>query len=116
MKYAWTALAILSMGCGSDEEEEVEADPIADILALSGDSAAGDAIYASNCSSCHAADGTGDFGPDLTASLPDTATWTDEAIVERIFDGGNGMTAFGDSLTGQEIADVTEYIIGTFGG
>lgn len=71
---------------------------------LTGDPVAGEAIFADNCAVCHGADGTGGSGPDVTGE-------SDEAEIREIVTDGSGeMTAFGDLLSEQEIADVAAYV------
>jgi len=77
-----------------------------------GEAAPGQAVFADNCASCHGADGAGGIGPQLSdgavvEAFPDAA---DQAAV--IADGRNGMPAFADRLTADDIAAVTEYTRG----
>jgi mono/diheme cytochrome c family protein len=73
----------------------------------SGDDSAGKAVFAANCASCHAADGTGGVGPDLT-TLPAAA---DPAVVaKQVQNGGAIMPAFSGKLSDQEIQDVAAYV------
>ncbi len=70
-----------------------------------GDADAGATIFADNCASCHAADGTGGTGSSLVGL-------TDEASMEAtIVDGDGGMPAFGESLDDQDVADVIAFIL-----
>lgn len=78
-------------------------DEVAAIAALTGDAAAGQAIYDANCTGCHGADGTGGSGPDITGE-DDT-----EEMIEYVFYGDGDMPAHGDTLEDQEIADVVAY-------
>lgn len=73
-----------------------------------GDVTAGRAVFASNCSTCHGAAGTGgNGGPDLT-SRP--AAKQVSAVVKQVGNGGGGMPAFKGQLTSKEIADVAAYV------
>ena len=77
--------------------------------AATGGAVSGEAVFASNCASCHGADGTGGVGPALAngavvEAFPDAA---DQVVV--ITDGRNGMPAFGERLTAEEIQAVTDY-------
>jgi mono/diheme cytochrome c family protein len=77
--------------------------------AATGGAVAGDAVFASNCAGCHGADGTGGVGPPLAdgavvEAFPDAA---DQVVV--ITEGRNGMPAFGERLTAEEIQAVTDY-------
>lgn len=99
------ALALL-MACGDKDDTGASGDRAADIMALSGDSAAGETIYTGNCSGCHGADGAGsDTFPGI-AGIP-----TDEAHINIVLDGISG-TAMGGyaSLSDQDIADLFAYI------
>jgi len=74
-----------------------------------GDAAAGEAVWTANCSGCHGLSGTGaNGGPDLTA-IP-TASDADR-VRQKVLNGGGGMPAFEGTLSDQEIADVTEYVV-----
>lgn len=97
-------LAILALTAGCGEYD--------DILSLEGDASAGATVYADNCASCHAADGTGGTGPDLTAHV---GHHSDEELVGTIVDGSGTMPAFGASLDDQDIADVLAFLIDSWG-
>lgn len=90
-------LLLVLGGCAEDRAKT--------ILGLDGDATAGAEVYAANCAACHGEDGTGGTGSDLTAGAIDS-----EAIVEIVLYGGDGMTAFEDILSDQEIADVVAYV------
>jgi mono/diheme cytochrome c family protein len=69
----------------------------------------GAAVYEANCASCHGPDGGGGLGPPLgdgtvVEVFPDPA---DQVVV--ITDGRDGMPAFGDRLSPEEIDAVTTY-------
>lgn len=98
------ALALL-VGCGGDDEGT--GSRVDDIMALTGDAAAGETVFANNCAVCHGADGTGGSGPDITGE--DSA----EEVAEIVLNGEEGMTAFDGVLTDQEIADVVAYVTET---
>jgi cytochrome c553 len=76
-----------------------------------GDPAAGKEIFASaGCGNCHAfedAGTSGSVGPNLDESEIDF-----EGAVSQIANGGNGMPAYKDQLSEQEIADVAAYVTG----
>lgn len=75
---------------------------------ITGDATAGADVYASNCASCHGADGTGDEAngfPNLVEEAPDAAE-----IEEYVRDGAGVMPAFEGTLGDQEIADVVAYV------
>ncbi len=89
-------------GDDDDDDDDTE-DPIQAILALTGDAGPGMTIYDDNCAFCHAADGSGGTGPSLQVAIGL------EEIVETVYFGDGIMSAFSDSLTDQEIADVSAY-------
>ena len=73
-----------------------------------GNSAAGRAVFAANCSTCHGAQGTGgNGGPDLT-KIPDAKNA--QRVIDQVTNGGGGMPSFSRTLTKQQIADVAAYV------
>ena len=79
------ALATGIAGCGDDTTTTTAGEAVttsvgetATTVASGGGAADGAAVFASICSGCHGADGTGGSGPDLTVrtSLTKTASWT----------------------------------------
>ena len=74
-----------------------------------GDAAAGQQVWAANCAGCHGLAGTGaNGGPDLTK----IEAATDATKVRaQITNGGGGMPAFKDTLSEQQIADATAYVV-----
>jgi mono/diheme cytochrome c family protein len=65
-------------------------------------------FLAGGCGSCHAlaaAGTTGRVGPDLDQAKPSYSE-----VVERVTDGGGGMPAFSDSLTGPQIRVIAGYV------
>ena len=76
----------------------------------SGDPAAGEEVFASaGCGGCHtleAAGSTGNVGPNLDESQPET-----ELVVDRVTNGAGAMPAFGDQLDEQQIQDVAAYVV-----
>ena len=70
--------------------------------ATAGDAAAGKAVFADNCATCHGSLGTGgNGGPDLT-SIPSAKTGA--VVTKQVTNGGGGMPAFKGTLTEQQIA------------
>jgi mono/diheme cytochrome c family protein len=80
-----------------------------------GGAAAGEEIFAaSGCANCHtleAAGAQGTVGPNL-----DEANVTVEAAAEQIENGGNGMPAYGDQLSEDEIQAVAAFVSESGGG
>lgn len=64
-------------------------------------------VFATVCSACHGADGTGGSGPDLTAR----ANLTKERIVDQVTNGGTQMPAYGSKLSADEIGAVADYVL-----
>jgi alcohol dehydrogenase (cytochrome c) len=101
-------------GTGEVEEEATTIEPDADRTTESdegGGAAAvvdGAQIFSDDCSVCHGADGTGgNGGPDLT-TIPSAR---DVRAVERqVANGGNGMPAFRDTLSPEEIRAVSVFV------
>jgi cytochrome c6 len=92
---------ILSLvACGTEGETTKEDE----ILALTGDAAAGATIYSSNCAGCHGDDGAGVSAPSLQG-------WSDDAeFLEYVLYGDGDMPAFESSLSSQDIADVLAHV------
>jgi len=101
---AWRAAHPQDAGAPSPEQLAAVA---ADEQALS----AGRAVYATNCASCHRADGGGMIGPNLTddywlhgASLSDIHRTVVEGVVAK------GMPNWGKLLRPTDVSSVTVYV------
>ena len=74
-----------------------------------GDADRGKAVFAeAGCANCHtlqAADASATIGPNLDESKPSL-----EETVDQVTNGGNGMPAFGDQLSEDEIRDVATFV------
>ena len=122
------AIGLLAAGCLNGEETTATPETVVGTLpagttstddlpalALTGDAAAGKAIFASQgCGSCHtlaAAGSSGNVGPNLDESKPTT-----ELVVTRVTKGQGAMPPFGESLDPQQIADVAAYVVASTGG
>ncbi len=70
-------------------------------------------IYDQRCASCHGRDGTGGRGPSLVHHLATHANR--EVEFQQIVEGGDGMPAFGERLTTEEINEVIDYYTEAFG-
>ena len=92
---------------GSETGGETEAGETGE--AAAGDAAAGEEIFASaGCANCHtleAAGASGTVGPSL-----DDTQLSAEDIAAKVTTGGNGMPAFGDQLSPEEIANVAAFV------
>jgi quinohemoprotein ethanol dehydrogenase len=75
---------------------------------VAGDARAGAAVWSDNCAGCHGTNGTGaNGGPNLVGN----EIALDPAKVRaQVTNGGGGMPAFKDTLTTQQINDVTAYV------
>jgi mono/diheme cytochrome c family protein len=82
---------------------------------LKGDSKKGSSVFASaGCGGCHtleAAHSNGTVGPNLDQLKPDY-----QAVTEQVTNGGGAMPAFKSSLSTQQIADVSAYVVDSTGG
>ena len=73
-----------------------------------GSATAGEAIFASNCSTCHGAAGTGgNGGPNLKA-IPSAKNL--QTVIGQVTNGGAGMPAFKGQLSQQQIQDVAAFV------
>ena len=70
-----------------------------------GDAAAGEQVFADNCSGCHGLDGTGANGGPSLVTKSDR-----DAVVRQVRKGGGGMPAFKGTLSEKEIQDVASYV------
>jgi quinohemoprotein ethanol dehydrogenase len=74
-----------------------------------GNAAAGRKVFVANCSGCHGLTGHGgNGGPDLT-TIPSARNLA--TVVNQVTNGGGGMPPFKSSLTQQQIADVSAYVV-----
>ncbi len=74
----------------------------------------GEAIFATNCASCHtlaAAGSSGTVGPNLDDSQPSL-----ELAVDRVTNGQGAMPSFSGQLSEEQIQAVAEYVVQSTGG
>lgn len=106
------APAALLLGCGGDSATTTTAAPTTETTAPTTETTGGGsaidaaALYSTNCSSCHGADGSGGVGPDLRAED------NTERITAQVTNGGGSMPAFGDKLSAEEISALADYVVG----
>jgi cytochrome c oxidase cbb3-type subunit 3 len=82
--------------------------PAADPAALA---AAGKELFASNCASCHGAEGKGGIGPDLTAANYKFGN-NHDAVLSSIRDGRpGGMPAYGNQLSSAQIEALAAFCL-----
>lgn len=111
-------LAVAACDGGADNgdtdtnDSDVPTEQIDRVLALTADTADGETVYTANCVACHATDGTGGIGSDLTAEVPNLTT---REVAEVVISGKGAMAGFGSTLSDQDIADVTAYVEAEFG-
>ena len=127
-RYALIAASVIALaGCGGGETaaptpETVEGEnPAAtqtqpqQTPAAEGNAENGKQIYAANgCGSCHTledAGSQGNIGPNLDESKPDL-----QLAIDRVTNGKDQMPAFKDTLSEQEIVDVSTYVVDASGG
>jgi cytochrome c551 len=92
---------------GAMEEGEAEGGATAD-------AAAGEEVFAENCSTCHGATGHGgNGGPDLT-TMPKAQEQA--GAEEQVTNGGGGMPAFSGTLSEEEISNVAAYVVEDING
>lgn len=72
----------------------------------------GAVVFETYCTPCHAENGRGDVGPNLTDEYWLLAKSTPETIFPVIFNGSeaNGMPVWGDQITPEEIYQVTAFV------
>jgi len=89
--------------------------PATPAFKLKGDPKKGKPIFASKgCGGCHtlaAAHASGTIGPNLDTLKPDY-----RAVTAQVTNGGGVMPKFSDSLSAQQIADVSAYVVKSTGG
>jgi cytochrome c551 len=120
------AVAIASSGGGEEESAQPAPQPQptstppaapapAEEPAPGGDVVAGEEVFATaGCGSCHAlgaAGSSGGAGPSLDDVKPSF-----EATVEQVTEGGGGMPSFRDSLSEQQILDVSAFVAAATSG
>ena len=99
-----TMLALLPMmliACGDKGDDTAGGG-----VAVDGDAANGEALYASSCAGCHGTDGTGVSAPDLTSGL--VSGMSDALLSDVISNGVGGMP--GITSDAQEVADIVAYL------
>jgi mono/diheme cytochrome c family protein len=89
--------------------------PVTPASKLTGDAAAGKAIFTSaGCVSCHtlaAANATGTVGPNLDQAKPDF-----QLATARVTLGKGVMPSFKGQLSDQQIADVAQFVVASTSG
>lgn len=96
-----SVVLVATSACGASAAQ------ISAVSALTGDASAGQALYVSNCQSCHGANGrTGSANRNIVQA----ATSNTNGAIGTILLGDGAMPAFDNTLTDQQIADVVAYV------
>jgi mono/diheme cytochrome c family protein len=116
------ALTLALAGCGSGEEATPTPETVQGTLPAqseststeeqggggAGDAEAGKQIFTEQCGACHTladAGTTGNVGPNLDDLAPEH-----DVIVHQVENGGGAMPPFKDTLSAQQIEDVSTYV------
>lgn len=93
------------VGCGGGTPTRAET-----VAGLTGSATNGKSVYESTCSSCHGANAKGTAtGSNLVAAVK---ARTAESFLGSVINGVTGtvMTAYGNSMTDQQLADLLAYV------
>lgn len=96
----------------AEEDPPAEEEPAEEVEGAVATEIDGQALYESNCTRCHGAEGQGGRGPSLQGIAVEQPDQTDG--INQVINGGGGMPAFGESLTIEEIEATIDYIWETF--
>ncbi len=100
---ALVSILLLTAGCGGGGGDDSGGDDSA------GGGSPGAKVFAdAGCGDCHtmrAANAKGNVGPDLDELRPN-----EETVARQVTNGGNGMPAFKDELTAEEIQQVAGFV------
>lgn len=101
------------------DEKRAKAEAIAEaakqVLTFDQLYAQGEAVYIANCASCHQAEGKGIAGVFPAIAGSPIATGPVKDHINRIVNGGVGMSAFGEQLSPVDIAAVVTFQRNAFG-
>jgi cytochrome c551 len=114
------ALMVLLLMTALDDDEsarqdapaEAESEPVEEQPTVEDEQSAaptGAELYETHCSACHGSSLEGGIGPRLDAGS-DAADLTDSRLVMRISEGRNGMPAFSETLSEDEIDQILGFI------
>lgn len=81
-------------------EEDTTDEPQVDLTA-------GASLFSTSCAACHASDGTGASGPDLTTRIP---SMSDADIEDQIRNGGGSMPAVGATFSDEEMVNIIAFL------
>ena len=118
--------AVVLAGCNSEgvvsatgtvigKQPKAPTFPITPAFKLKGNPTKGSSVFTSaGCGSCHtlaAANATGTVGPNLETLKPDY-----RAVTAQVTNGGASMPSFKGTLSTQQIADVSAFVVKSTGG
>ena len=110
---AVAAAALLAAGAGGCGEDSQSTPTTSTTTAAEGDitqpGAEVVALYIANCSSCHAADGSGATGPAIGDGALNEK-YTQAQMADLIRDGVDSMAGLGDRLSPAEISSLAAYV------
>jgi mono/diheme cytochrome c family protein len=94
--------------------------PRGDVSEMAGRIGAGERLYRNNCASCHAVDGDGMRGLPALRNHAVLKTPSADNVAMAVLEGvwpeeGQGMPGFAAELSDQEVADIGNYVMATFG-
>ncbi|WP_270170763.1 c-type cytochrome [Paenibacillus sp. SYP-B4298] len=104
---AASALGVYLMMFGLPEKTAPEPEEAFVIPDQPSDIAAAEGIYKNSCLGCHGTDMQGGMGPALNQI---GGTLTKEEIYKKIMGGGNGMPAFKEQLSSEQIANLSSWL------
>ena len=94
--------------------------PASDVAEMTGRIAPGAALYRDNCASCHRIDGKGARGLPSLVGNSSLSYPTADNVAMAILNGawpesGQGMPGFATQLSDQDIAELANYVVASFG-
>jgi mono/diheme cytochrome c family protein len=116
-----TTTVFLVAGCGKSESPNVNNTPVAvpatKATATPDEFASARITYAKHCEECHKVDGTGGLVKveEVNLKVPSftqghALKHTDEDFVEQIEKGGDGMPAFKEKLSAEDIKALVRFV------
>jgi alcohol dehydrogenase (cytochrome c) len=94
---------------GATKTSPKQKSPRSNTTGAAGNAAAGKIVFASNCSTCHGALGTGGNGGPNLKSIPSAKNL--QVVIGQVTNGGGGMPAFKGQLTQTQINDVATFVV-----
>jgi mono/diheme cytochrome c family protein len=102
---------LIMVGCGDKSDDSGSSSVSDGGESLAG---AGAAIYSGRCAVCHGSDGERISTASLVTFVPNSS---EAELTDIVTNGkpGTSMPAFASSLTGEEIADVVQFLLSEWG-